>query len=166
MTSLERRIRAGALIIENDAILLVEFDDENGVHYNLPAGGVEPGETVAEAARREAREEAGVEVEVGPVAFVYEYEPKRNEELYGPRPSLSVTFACTLKPGSEPRLPDKPDENQTGVKWVPLAALKQVVLYPEIADDILAYAKNSDIHAYRNYVEEKTIQEQKQSAKA
>ena len=35
------RVRASALIIQNDAILLVEFDDENGLHYNLPGGGVE-----------------------------------------------------------------------------------------------------------------------------
>ncbi|WP_336773643.1 hypothetical protein [Paenibacillus sp. MMO-58] len=37
------RLRACALIVENDAILLIEFknDHDDGVHYNLPAGGVE-----------------------------------------------------------------------------------------------------------------------------
>jgi len=40
------RVRACALIIENDSVLLVEFLDESGLHYNLPAGGVEPGESV------------------------------------------------------------------------------------------------------------------------
>jgi 8-oxo-dGTP diphosphatase len=68
------RLRACVLIIENDAILLVEFknDNDDGVHYNLPAGGLEPGETLIEAAQREAREEACVEVEVGSVAFINE----------------------------------------------------------------------------------------------
>jgi len=53
------RLRACALIIENDSILLVEFknDNDDGVHY-IPAGGLEPGETLIEAAKREAREEA------------------------------------------------------------------------------------------------------------
>ncbi len=35
------RLRASALVIENDSILLVEFDDESGLHYNLPGGGNE-----------------------------------------------------------------------------------------------------------------------------
>lgn len=52
------RVRAGAIIIENESILLIEFGDENGLHYNLPGGGVEPGETVKTAAAREVMEEA------------------------------------------------------------------------------------------------------------
>lgn len=32
------RVRACALIIENDSILLIEYEDERGIHYNLPAG--------------------------------------------------------------------------------------------------------------------------------
>ena len=59
------RVRACALIMENESILLVEFQDRNGVHYNLPGGGVEPNETVREAAYREVMEEATLEVEVG-----------------------------------------------------------------------------------------------------
>lgn len=69
------RVRAGAIIIENKAILLVEFNDENGLHYNVPGGGVETEETVIEAVRREVREEVQAEIEVGPLAFVYEYSP-------------------------------------------------------------------------------------------
>ncbi len=65
------RVRAGAVIIQDDSVLLIEFNDENGLHYNLPAGGVEPNETVIEAVRREAQEESSNDVEVGPLAFVY-----------------------------------------------------------------------------------------------
>nr|WP_326116511.1 NUDIX domain-containing protein [Paenibacillus alginolyticus] len=69
------RLRACALIIKDGAVLLIEYKNDNsdGVHYNLPAGGVEPGETFVEAVKREAKEEACIDVEVGPVAFVYEY---------------------------------------------------------------------------------------------
>jgi 8-oxo-dGTP diphosphatase len=69
------RVRACSLIIENEQILLVKFQSEEGVHYNLPAGGVEKGESVIEAVRREAKEEAGIDVEVGELAFVFEYAP-------------------------------------------------------------------------------------------
>lgn len=150
------RVRASALIVEEDAILLVEFDDENGLHYNLPGGGKEPGETLSETAQREAREEASAEIEVGPVAFVYEYEPQRNAFLYGERPSVSVIFDCKLKAGSVPQLSAQPDLNQTGVKWVPLSELSQVVLYPEIVPQILAYVQNRQQR--ENYIEEMMIQ--------
>ena len=52
------RVSARALIVEEGCVLLVEFDDETGLHYNLPGGGTRPGESVIEALKREAREEA------------------------------------------------------------------------------------------------------------
>ncbi|WP_010268293.1 NUDIX domain-containing protein [Paenibacillus senegalensis] len=151
------RLRACALIIENDDILLIEFknDHDDGVHYNLPAGGLEPGETLTEAAQREAREEACVEVEAGPVAFVYEYQPTKNECIYGDIHSIGITFECKLKPGSYPKLPEKPDANQIGVKWIPISQLHTIKLYPEINQDIVKYHNGEP---YRNYVEEHVIQ--------
>lgn len=154
------RLRACALIIQNDAILLVEFknDNDEGVHYNLPAGGVEPGETLVEAAQREAMEETCAEVEVGPVAFVYEYQPIKNNYIYGDTHSVGITFACKLKHGSLPKLPENPDPHQIGVKWIPIAELCSVQLYPEINKDIVDYFNGEK---YRNYVEEQDIQRNK-----
>lgn len=40
-------------------------------YWTLPAGFMELGETLAEAASREAREEANVELEIGPLYVVY-----------------------------------------------------------------------------------------------
>lgn len=54
------RLRACALI-KDGAILLID--------------GFESGETFVEAVKREANEEACIDVEVGSVAFVYEYQP-------------------------------------------------------------------------------------------
>ncbi|MFD0715630.1 NUDIX domain-containing protein [Paenibacillus sp. GCM10027626] len=151
------RLRACALIIENEAILLVEFknDHDDGVHYNLPAGGLEPGETLIEAAQREAKEEACAEVEVGRVAFVYEYQPAKNNCIYGDTHSIGVTFECKLKPGSVPKLPQNPDPHQVGVKWIPISELHSIQLYPEINKDIVDYFCGEH---YRNYVEEHDIQ--------
>ena len=137
------RVKAGAVIIENDSILLVEFSkEEKGVHYNLPGGGVDPGETIIDAVRREAWEEASAEVDVGPLAFVYEYAPGINEHRYGSTHSLALYFDCTLREGSIPKFPAVPDPNQSGVAWVPLADLEQIVLYPNIKEQLLDYVKN------------------------
>lgn len=154
------RLRACALIIRDGAILLIEYknDDDDGVHYNLPAGGLEPGETFVEAVKREAKEEAGVEVEVGSVAFVYEYQPVKSKFIYGDTHSVGVTFECKLKEGSEPRLPEYPDPKQIGVKWIPIIELTSIQLYPEINHDIVDYHNGNK---YRNYVEEYEIQQTK-----
>lgn len=136
------RVRAGAVIIKNDEVLLIEFNDENGLHYNLPAGGVDPNESVKEAVKREVKEEASVDVEVGSLAFVYEYTPHLNSFRYGETHSLGLMFECKIKDGFLPKLPDKPDKNQSGVKWIPLTELHTIVLYPNIKEHIIEFAEN------------------------
>ncbi|AND40866.1 NUDIX domain-containing protein [Cytobacillus oceanisediminis] len=136
------RVRAGAVIIENNSILLIEFQDERGLHYNLPAGGVEPKESVIDAVKREVKEEASVDVTVGPLAFVYEYAPHLNEFRYGQIHSLGLLFECQLREGSLPKMPSAPDPNQTGVRWVPLSELANIVLYPNMKAHILEYVKD------------------------
>ncbi|MDF9761088.1 8-oxo-dGTP pyrophosphatase MutT (NUDIX family) [Peribacillus simplex] len=136
------RVRAGALIIKDDSVLLIEFNDENGLHYNLPAGGVDSNETIIEAVRREAQEEASVDVDVGSLAFVYEYAPHINSNKYGETHSLGLMFECKIKEGFSPRFPNNPDPNQTGVKWIKLSDLKNVILYPNISEHIINYIEN------------------------
>lgn len=57
--------RAGVLIIRNESLVLIERRWRGRRYWVLPGDGVEPGETVADAARREAEEELGVPVELG-----------------------------------------------------------------------------------------------------
>ncbi|RAS78604.1 NUDIX domain-containing protein [Priestia endophytica] len=135
------RVRGSALIIENEAVLLVEFHDENGLHYNLPGGGVEQGESLLQTVKREAREEASVDIEVGEVAFLYEYAPHLNYDKYGSVHSLTTIFDCSLREEENPKVPEERDQNQTGVKWVLLDELHTIVLYPNLREEISAYYK-------------------------
>lgn len=101
------RVGASAVIVRDEAILLIGYDlnDGSGFHYNFPGGGVKEGEGLHEAVQREAWEEAGAEVKVGPLLFVTEYVPSERSSRYGVTQKLSLFFRCTLSPGSEPQQP-------------------------------------------------------------
>lgn len=132
------RVSASAVIVRDRQILLVKFDDDTGLHYNLPGGGTDPGETAEEACIREVFEEADARIDVGRLMIVREYEPVRCRYAYGRRHKLNLVFEGLLLPGSEPRLPYKPDPYQVGIEWVPLDTLPQVNLVsPDLPDLIM-----------------------------
>lgn len=136
------RIRPTALIIQDDAVLLVEYSDHRGIHYYLPGGGAEPGEMIKETVKRELLEETMAEVDVGPLAFVYEWEPQPDDAFSPKEHSLFHIFDCNLVNGSFPRFPDHPDDRQVGVKWIPLQELESIKLLPNMAHEIQQYARN------------------------
>lgn len=115
------RVRAGAIIIENNEILLTVYNDPiRGIVYDLPAGGAEPNESIIDTVKREAKEEACIDVEVGPLAFVYEYTPS---------PSI-------------PKFPKNPDSNQIDVKWLPILELQNIEMYANIGPYLQEYTQN------------------------
>lgn len=122
------RVAANALIVEEGRALLVEFDGESGVHLNFPGGGVGPGETLEEAVRREVREEACLDVRVDRLRLIVESiaarDPNRIAGQDIPWNELRFFFLCSpLDAANVARLPDRPDANQTGVRWLPLESL-------------------------------------------
>jgi 8-oxo-dGTP diphosphatase len=137
------RIRCTGLIIEKNSVLLVEYDD-NGIHYNLPGGGLEPGETILEGVAREVLEDTTALVDVGPLALIYEFTPHKQSGDYNvnEKHGLHLIFECTLKNNSIPRLPQYPDPYQTAVKWIPIEELDSILLIPNINKQITNYIKN------------------------
>jgi len=58
-------------VLKEDEVLLVRRGQEpSGGKWSIPGGVLELGETIQQAARREVREECGLEIEVGPVVEV------------------------------------------------------------------------------------------------
>ncbi|MFW5800315.1 MAG: NUDIX domain-containing protein [Spirochaetota bacterium] len=123
------RVRATGIVIENDSILLIKYDDDNGIHYNLPGGGVQEGESIIQALKRELKEEADIDIDAGSLVFTTEYIGKIH--------NLALFFECKLKEGSYPRMPETRDDFQIDVEWVHHSKLKDIKIYPEfISNDL------------------------------
>lgn len=91
---------------------------------------MESGETVKQAVIREIYEESGLNVTVGDLIFVLEYEPNNCNFTYGKTPQISLAFRCFLngddkiKPPSVPDInPDNPEISSES-KWVPISGLE------------------------------------------
>src|SRR5581483_4149464 len=82
------RIGVYAVIFNEGRVLLAHRRDIDW--WNLPGGGMETGETVEEAMRREVREETGLEVEVEHLIGVYS-KPQKQEVV--------LTFRCHVTGG-------------------------------------------------------------------
>jgi len=83
------RIGVFGLIIEDGKVLLGRRRDIDW--WNLPGGGMESGETVDEALRREVLEETGLVVRVGRLVGVYS-KPQKQEVV--------LAFLCEVEGGT------------------------------------------------------------------
>jgi 8-oxo-dGTP diphosphatase len=142
------RVCVRAVIINNNSIVLNEFND--GEYYNLPGGGAEPGESIKDAVVREVKEETGLDVKVGELLFVLDYEPNKCDGCYGDIHKLHIVFRCSLIGDTTilpPTIPDvdpmNPDTKCNGAKWIPLKELHNVHYVPYIHKSLMEYVENN-----------------------
>ena len=99
-------------------LLAVHRSPENGAYWHCVAGGVEDGETYAEAAVRELREETGLAAEVTPLDHSFTYEGIRVESFLADAPA-----------GWEPEL----DWEHDDYRWCNPADAADLMYWPEPA---------------------------------
>jgi ADP-ribose pyrophosphatase YjhB (NUDIX family) len=81
----------GVTVVVSDGERILLTKREDAEMWCLPGGGVDPGESVAQAAMREAREETGLDVELTSVLGVYS-RPRMNTH--------QIAFAARVAGGS------------------------------------------------------------------
>jgi phosphatase NudJ len=107
-----------AVVRKGDHFLLVH-ERKHGQTWYLPAGRVEPGETLAAAAARETLEETSVPVTLDGILRV-EHSPSPT----GAR--LRVIFHATPKGNTPPK--SQPDKESLEARWVTIAEMRNMNL--------------------------------------
>jgi 8-oxo-dGTP diphosphatase len=128
---MEPRIRVSAILRWQGRILLCRQAKPDKEYWLLPGGGVDGGETLIEALRRELREELGVEADVqfeGPVAIVDSIAPKK---LISTKHVVHIIFAADLSHRSLGDVETK-DAAIKGARLFSHEELDDVVLHPPI----------------------------------
>jgi ADP-ribose pyrophosphatase YjhB (NUDIX family) len=91
-------VGVGALIARGDLVLLVRQRRAYGVHWEVPSGYYEAGESLEEAAAREVLEETAMHVAVGPLVCTLVWEREHDR-----RRNVLAFFSAEPQGGGEPR---------------------------------------------------------------
>ncbi len=127
------KVRATAVLIEQDRILLVQQQVDEARGWSLPGGALEAGESLAGCVVREVKEETGLDVAVGRLLYVCD---RINESQH----VVHVTFAVhpvggQLQVGAEPEAGANPI---TDVRMVPVASLGDYGFSQRFCDRVAA----------------------------
>ncbi|AOS64647.1 NUDIX domain-containing protein [Actinoalloteichus hymeniacidonis] len=124
------------LVRDNDVLLTRRRHGDWDAMWHLPSGKLDPGESVLDAAAREAAEEVGVLIEQADLRHVHTVHVAGS----GPAPRLGLFFE-TRKWVGEP-VNCEPDKC-SGVEWFP---------FDTLPDDVIPYPL-AGIRAYRDGVD-------------
>jgi 8-oxo-dGTP pyrophosphatase MutT (NUDIX family) len=118
------------VVVHHDGRFLLVHERKHGQLWYLPAGRVEPGETLAAAACREALEETGVAIRLTGLLRVE----------HSPMPGGARVRAIFLgEPAGDPRPKSAPDAESLGAAWVSMAELPDYPLRGQEVADALRY---------------------------
>lgn len=118
--------RVRAIIIDDNKLLTIKRTKGDNVYFVFPGGGIEPGESVVDALKRECLEELGVNVEV---------KEKFYSELFNDQEN--IFYICEiiggkLGDGNGPEY--SANSNYKGsyeITWIDISDLQKFQLYPE-----------------------------------
>jgi 8-oxo-dGTP diphosphatase len=127
----EPRIRVSALLHWRDRILLCRHEKPGKEYWLLPGGGVNSGESLVDALRRELAEEVGITDTVpfeGPIAVVDSIAPVRS---FAAKHVVHIIFSGDLG-GRSLEAVTSADAAVRGHRLFGVGELEEIVLHPPI----------------------------------
>ena len=128
------RNNAAAVIIDDDANVLLGCNGGKSPYLHFPQGGVRSKETLLQAALREVQEETGLPedtlhliAELGGLRYRYRSKNRKSSTWDGQQ----QTYFLFRFPGVRPALPPlPPDSELSALRWVPAAELREELFVP------------------------------------
>lgn len=117
-------------MVQDEKLYLVKSPE--GIYYTL-GGAIQLGETTEEAVQREMKEEIGIDVEVGPLAFIVENQFTLQEKSYHQIESLYI-----VTPLSNPAPNLEEGNSVRQCEWIAFTDLKNLDLNPAFLKTELA----------------------------
>ncbi len=122
----EHRISAGAIVIQQNAILLVRYMDNDGKSFLVgPGGSVLSEEGINKATTREVREETGLEVNPNKTLFV-------EDLLWRHYRMVKIWLLCNLVGGEFAKTQHAKVEGIVEMGWYRKDQLKNETVYPPV----------------------------------
>lgn len=128
------RPRGSVVIVRDGSVALIKRLNDRGLYYVFPGGGVEDGESPADAAVREAREELGLDVRIIGLLAVVTYK-ERDQYFYAAKVVGGVFGTGT---GPEFSYPSHLGRGSYTPMWVPLDQLSGLKVHPRALADYIA----------------------------
>lgn len=126
----EPRIRVSGILKKDNEILFVKHKKRGEEYYLLPGGGVDFGETLETALKREFMEEVNISIDVKNLSFISEgVDPKGEKHI------ISMVFYVEYIEG-ELKLPD--EERIIGAEYLEINKLKEYLIYPNIKKELMS----------------------------
>jgi 8-oxo-dGTP diphosphatase len=133
------RERVSLIIVQAERVLLFYRQRDGQVYYITPGGGREPGETLIEAAYREAVEETSLEIVLGPKLWEGAWPDGQYETAF-----LVTQFNGRPRLGSGPELDEQSHHNVHRLEWHPLAVLPPGLIMPLDVTAVYQALRNTD----------------------
>ena len=137
------RVRVAGILIEDDRILLIEHTKNNKKYWLVPGGGVDWGESAAEALIREFKEETSLNIEVEKFLFISEtIAPDKQKHV------INLYFKIKKAENSSNIMKLGEEEMLTDLRFIPEGEIKNIKLYPNIKEKLIKLLNKENIEPY------------------